>query len=195
MRLGARELWLILLAFVSGLLMVLIQLLLAIPQLIIVGVVTLSAPNMAVPARLVAELLTMVVVVWLYLRFSLAAPMTFAESKLRLFESWSLTKGHVWSLLVVAILVGLMAGAVYVVLTLVGLGGGVAIWQAIPHAPSAEEFFRDPGPWLGDVEGLIGLVAVLMTIGGVALIPVLIAPWAEIYRRLRADSDIPAVFN
>lgn len=63
-------------------------------------------------------------------KFSLAGPMTFAEGRIRIFESWGATKGHFWKLFgcyilagVLGIVVSLLGGAISMALML-GLGGG-----------------------------------------------------------------------
>ena len=49
-----------------------------------------------------------VVLIWLSLRFSLAAPMSFAERNFRLFESWKVTRGNALKLLLVALILVLI---------------------------------------------------------------------------------------
>lgn len=63
-------------------------------------------------------------------KLSFAGPMTFAEGRIRIFESWGATKGHFWSLLgcyVVAGILGIvvsMLGGVISMAIMLGLGGG-----------------------------------------------------------------------
>ena len=128
-----------LLAFVMSILMMILQLVLSIPQIIIVAMLSLQSPQLVLSVRLVMQLFVYGVVIWVSLRLSMAAPMTFAERKLRIFESWELTKGHTLSLLGVGFLISL--------------------------------------------------------IGGTVVTPVAIAPWMEIYRRLRPENDVASVFN
>lgn len=47
--------------------------------------------------------------IWLLVRLSLAVPMTLAEKRIVLFDSFSLTKGHLWPLLGMAIIAGVMS--------------------------------------------------------------------------------------
>ena len=47
--------------------------------------------------------------IWLLVRLSLAVPMTLAEKKIMLFDSFKLTKGRVWPLLGMAIIAGVMS--------------------------------------------------------------------------------------
>ena len=65
--------------------------------------------------------LTLVAVaIWLAVRLSLIVPMTFAEEKIAIKESWAITKGRFWPLLGMAILAGVMS-------ILVGLLGSIVI--------------------------------------------------------------------
>ena len=47
--------------------------------------------------------------IWLLVRLSLAVPMTLAEKRIVLFDSFRLTKGHLWPLLGMAIIAGVMS--------------------------------------------------------------------------------------
>lgn len=62
-------------------------------------------------------------------KFSFAGPMTFNDGRIRIFESWSATKGHFWPLLgcyvvagVLGIVVGLLGGVIAMAVML-GFGG------------------------------------------------------------------------
>lgn len=65
-------------------------------------------------------------------KFSMAAPMTFAEGRIRIFESWSATRGHFWPLLgayILAFVLGLMVsflGSAIAFAVMMMLGGGSA---------------------------------------------------------------------
>lgn len=195
MRLGRQELWLMLLAFVMSILMMILQLVLSIPQIIIVAMLSLQSPQLALSVRLVMQLFVYGVVIWVSLRLSMAAPMTFAERKLRIFESWELTKGHTLSLLGVGFLISLIGGALYLVLTIVGFAGGLSIWHSTPHPENFATFLQDPRHWLANFEGLVLFLGALILIGGTVVTPVAIAPWMEFYRRLRPENDVASVFN
>ncbi len=86
LRFGSQELWLMAVAFVMGLVFFGIGLALAIPQ----AIVNLAMLNSGVGARVAAVVLfTLVreaITIWIWLRLSMALPMTFAQSKFQLFE-------------------------------------------------------------------------------------------------------------
>ena len=195
MRLGGQELWLMLLAFVMTILMGILQLVLGIPQVIIIAVLSLQSPQLAIPVRMVMQLFVYAIVIWVSLRLSLAAPMTFAERKLRIFESWELTKGHTLSLLGVGFLISLIGGVLYLVLAIVGFAAGLSIWRSTPHPENFAIFMQDPRHWLANFEGLVLFIGALILIGGTVITPVAIAPWMEFYRRLRPENDVASVFN
>lgn len=79
----------------------------------------LSAPFLILPAVL-SGLALVAVSAWLAVRLSLVAPMTFAEQKIAIKESWAMTKGRFWPLLGMAVLAGVMS-------MLVGLLGSIVI--------------------------------------------------------------------
>ena len=80
---------------------------------------SMGAPFLILPAVL-AGLGGAAVAVWLAVRLSLVAPMTFAEQKIAIKESWAMTKGRFWPLLGMAVLAGVMS-------MLVGLLGSIVI--------------------------------------------------------------------
>lgn len=78
-------------------------------------------------------LATLGFIVFVAVRLSLAGPMTFAERRLRVFESWSVTRGNFWRLLgayvlaiVLALIVALLALVIYVALAAVTVGGDLS---------------------------------------------------------------------
>lgn len=79
----------------------------------------MSAPFLILPAVL-AGLALAAACVWLAVRLCLVAPMTFAEQKIAIKESWAMTKGRFWPLLGMAVLAGVMS-------MLVGLLGSIVI--------------------------------------------------------------------
>lgn len=78
-------------------------------------------------------LATLGFIVFVAVRLSLAGPMTFAQRRLRVFESWSVTRGNFWRLLgayvlaiVLALIVALLALVIYVALAAVTVGGDLS---------------------------------------------------------------------
>ena len=128
------------------------------------------------------------VTVWAGLRLALAGPMTFAEGRLRYFESWSMTKGRSWKLfwtlfLLGALVVGLEIMVLLVALVPVGvLLGGLAPILKLDAVAGTLALVKWELPL-----ALAGLLLVsLVTAWLRALV---IAPWATVYRALAGETD------
>jgi hypothetical protein len=86
---------------------------------------------------------------WFALKFALAAPMTFAEGRVRFFGSWSLTKGQGWTLfglawLMVLVLFGVSIG--YSIIS--GIIGAIFTGGAITAVMSAPGASQDPSVFM-----------------------------------------------
>ena len=108
--------------------------------------------NSTVPSRCSTWYTTVgavVISVWIAVRLSLAAPMTFAERKLRVFESWKATKGRFWSLFGVYFLAGIMGllvmllGWVVTAAFSMAFGGGMSGFMSLikPDFTSLSGYF------------------------------------------------------
>jgi hypothetical protein len=139
---------------------------------------------------------------WVLLRFSLAAPMTFAERRVRFFGSWELTRGNGWTLfglawlmVLVWIAVGFAYGIVSGVVNALSFGAALASVMASVGAANVAQ-----NPAL--------LLAAWPTLA-LAYIPVLLlqaafngvtqaigqGPWADVYRQLKGSPDVAATFT
>lgn len=129
-------------------------------------------------------------VIWALLRFSLAAPMSFAEKNFRLFESWSLTRGHAFNLLIVAILVAVVlslleAVVVAVFIAVIGSAAGVGVSSGALTEETVRAFFDQPAAtWMPLVAPWLALVALVASVLGAMALAIVTAPWAEAYRQL-----------
>ena len=65
---------------------------------LMVGAAMKTSPAGAVVTVMISYLVVLAVMVWLAVRFSLAAPMTFATRKVQLVSAWRLTRGRFWPL-------------------------------------------------------------------------------------------------
>ena len=194
LRLGPQELWLTLLFLVVSVLAYIVAVIASIGVVLpalIVGLAS-GAQGQSTMAGVFTGfglgLVVVAVLVWLGLRLSLAAPMTFVDRQFRLFESWSVTRGSAWRLLGVAVLCLLMVFVVElivagVVLVAIFASGGPPVWLSDPEAIQAFvsqpplDLLRDVWPWLA-------VVGVVWTLIGSCLIAVFCAPWAAAYRDL-----------
>lgn len=121
--------------------------------------------------------------VWLAVRFSLSAVVTFAERRFALRQGWRLTRGHSWSLLgmavlsgTVTLLIGMLVGlAIFLLMALsVGLGAMVEATFS-PDGPAAH-------PRVYVAEFFIQLVLFP------AFTVLLMAPWVSAYEALRGET-------
>lgn len=196
LRVGSREMWLTLLLLVEQVLAMIVIFVVVLLIVLLTVVVAMSAGEggrmvAGAATAIAASLVALGGVLWLALRLSLAAPMTFVDNQFRLFESWSLTRGQGWGLLGVALLIVvfvigleiLVGGAMVAVIF--GAGGSFATLQG---AGSIEAFLARPPmdilrvawPWLIGLGGVAALFsAVVQT--------VFYAPWAAIHRALTAQ--------
>lgn len=194
LRLGPQELWLTLLFLVVSVLAYIVAVIASIGVVlpaVIVGLAGGPDGQGAMAGVFTAFGLAMAavaVLVWLGLRLSLAAPMTFVDRQFRLFESWSVTRGSAWRLLGVAVLCLLMVIVVELIVAGVVLGaifaaGGPPAWLGDPVAVQAF-FTQPPLELLGRVWPWLAGVGVVWTLIGSCLIAVFCAPWAAAYRDL-----------
>jgi hypothetical protein len=188
LRLSAQELWLALATAVLMILLMLMIFALVVPVAISVAVTAAAvhAGRAAGGGGLligVACGVGVAAIVWALLRLSLALPMSFAERKFLLFESWALTRGQAGKMFLVA----LALLAIVWVLEIVVLGlfwwgvfsfGGLDL-AALPTTPAPELVRRLIPAFL--------LLLPVMAVFGMALLAVMLAPWADIYRQLTRE--------
>jgi hypothetical protein len=148
LRLGGDELrqgLLLLLMFAVGLGAYVAFIMAAIIVGVVVGIVFAVAqhgsasPGMSVAAGgLVLLLVVALLCGWIYVwvRLSLASPLTFATQRVNLFGSWALTRGRFWPLFgayIVSFILGMLVSVVGLVLSLI-LGGLFGGWGAAATA-------------------------------------------------------------
>lgn len=186
LRFGPRELWLVL----TTLVMLLMMLIAYFGAALVLGVVSVAIGVGAAGGA--AGALVMVLIgflfwiglfvgtIWLALRFSMAGVMSFAEMKLRIFESWSFTKGHGWRIF----LVWLAMMAVVVGVSLIAFGGlVVASASAVSNGanPSAALLTQ-----MSQASAPLAMVFLLvMSVVVVGFYVAGTAAWADMYRQLR----------
>ena len=200
LRLGAVELWQ---ALVQLCLMVLVGLaimLAVLGALVVGGVVAMAVmsagvrefqPWMAGGGVLIA-LLIGAVILWLFLRLSMAGPMTFAARNFRLFESWTLTRGQAGRLFLLALLIMLILFAIELAVSLViGLIVAAVVATAAVSLDQAQimAFLEQPGAWLPVLIPLCLFVAAIACLVGGYVFAIVLAPWAEAYRQLSGPAD------
>jgi hypothetical protein len=206
LRLGAQELWVFASLFVLAVVLILIQIAIAIPMAIVFGVAIFGAALSSgqphtetmvglIGARLLIQLVITAASLWVWLRLCLGPVMSFRERQFRLFESWALTKGREWRMLLAMLLVFLIVFCVYLILALLGLAGVVAVVGATPGMSDPQTFFaRPPALWMPSLIPFLAVFAVL----GAVLVGVANAlvygALARMYRQLRPDGEAASAF-
>jgi hypothetical protein len=191
LKLGGDEGRLIVVMFVMGLL---IMLMYAACIALVWGLVSVTY-NASHPLGTVVGILAGVaafcVFVFVMVRLSLAPVMTFAERKIRIFESWGLTRGNFWRLLGMYVMVALIyfgvafgLGMISFVFQMIGFGGMAAM------SGQGDAAMAGAAP-LAIVGAVIGF---LVNMAGAALqLVIMNAPQAAAYRAL-SGTDISSAF-
>ncbi|HEX8233554.1 MAG TPA: hypothetical protein VF559_09455 [Caulobacteraceae bacterium] len=129
----------------------------------------------------IAGLAVLALTLWVFVRFSMAAPMAFADRNFRLLESWPLTRGHAGRLMLLGLLVMAMVIGAYAVLALVV---GASTLMAVFTATALAAFNGGAdGRTVG--AGVIFFFGVFAVLSGY-LWAITVAPWADAFRQLRA---------
>lgn len=196
LRLGARELWLGLLFIVVGIVGFALS-------MIMMGLI---APLVLVAASNDDPLVTMMMVrlgmlpvygvmIFLFVRFCLAFPMTFAESKFRLIESWKMTSGNGWRILLVGLMLfALLIVAEMILILLVVIAAVAVVGAGAVSGGWSEErltafFNQDPTVWMHALLPWIAGAAVVGSLLATLVAVIFTAPWAEAYRQLRGSPE------
>lgn len=119
-------------------------------------------------------------VIWVGVRLLMATPMTFAEHRIAILDSWRLTQGHFWTLFGMSLLAIIFWFMVWLVCTIVG-----AVFIALAGGQEAMENPASLGP--------VALFAFFVTLVVQLLLPTLqvvmiYSPLAEAYRELRDET-------
>lgn len=196
LRIGSRELWLTLLLLVEQVLAMIAIFVIALVVVVLVAVVAVgggeSGHMAAAATAFVACAIAGCLILWVALRLSLAAPMTFADNQFRLFESWSLTKGQGWRLLGVVLLLFVFVIGLEILVGAVAIGVLVAAGGSLTalHGPDAVTAFmaRPPMELLRDLWPLLTTLGILAALFSAVVQAIFFAPWAVIHRALTSQA-------
>ncbi|GAA0623432.1 hypothetical protein GCM10009422_19360 [Brevundimonas kwangchunensis] len=115
LRLGATELRLAVVLVALWALSIVLTFALALCIGVIAAVIAMAAGGGGAGAGIATALIVLVLYLVMiagllafWVKFSFAAPMTFAEGRIRIFQSWKATKGHFWPLLGAYVLAGIL---------------------------------------------------------------------------------------
>lgn len=197
MRVGAAELFYFLFFFGAMICLVLGMVVVLIPLFIIVGIAGAAhAPAIAALFMVAGFVGIFALLIWGLCRLSMVGPMMVDDGRFHLADAWALTRGHVWSLFAIALLLIVMLILIEVVLGVIALVVGFSwLSQAAGGAANLQSFFQKP-----PAEVLSTLAPALM-VGAVVSVPlsgcfnaIIMAPWARAYRELRPPVDVAATF-
>jgi len=199
LRLGAQELWLMLLSIVLVIFMVIVMVVLAVPFGVVGGLAfyALHGSPAGAPASAFIVMLCVLgyagVLLWILLRLSLAGPMTFAAREFRLFESWTLTRGHVGELFALALLlVAAMIGIGIVFNGVLGVLFFGAFGGLFMHPGQLQGFFAQPWQvWASALAPWAAVAIVIVCLLAAAFTAILVAPWAVAWRQLSEGAGAP----
>ena len=149
------------------------------------GLAAAAAGDAAGLIVFVVLLAAVVFFIWLLVRFSLALPITVAEKKFAIFDSWNVTKGHVWGLIGMTLIVIVMAIVVSILTSMIILPlmffSGVGELAAMEGADIGQ-ILSAAGPAI--VISLIynGIISALM-------LAIFYSPYAAAYRDIRGVAE------
>lgn len=137
-------------------------------------------------AGVVVVVVCLLLAIWVATRLSLASAMTFAERRVTLFDSWTLTRGRFWPLLgmwllafVLSIVVSLVATALSYLPAVFAPGGLKALsMHAWPDATSM--------PASGAVIAVLVAQGLIQVVGMAVQLAVATAPGAAAYAQLKS---------
>ena len=186
MRLGSDELRVIVVSVVLGILMGLAGLVCFMAVGMVAGFGTASGQSWMWLVAVLLGLAACALLIWLAVRLSLAIPITVAERRIALFDSFALTKGRTLPLLGMAIivfimtlLVGLLSSIIAMPVTVLS-GGGIEALAAF-EGQSTTAILQQMGP-------MIGAWVVLNALFSSLQLAVMYAPFSAAYRDLK---DLP----
>jgi hypothetical protein len=209
MRVGGQEAWLLASSFVFGLVLFGANFLMSIPLSIITVAATIgqvAASNGSSGAsqamglggglllvRLVGQAIISAVYIWLWLRLSLGVVMSYHERQFRLFESWTLTRGHAWRMFLTMLLVSLMLMAVGIVMGIICVITVIVSVGAVASDPKTF-FSQPPAAWMAAMTPLMVVILIWIVVS-VGLTNALV--WgavARMWRQLSPDADTAKTF-
>lgn len=168
---------------------------------VIIGIVAGASggdsSSVAAAAGLIPVVLWLVLLpllAWLGVKFSLAVPITMAERRIALFDSWNLTKGRFWPLLGMALLAWVMAMVVgllgqMVLMPIFFVTGGPAMITQIETMEATGVF---------DASALFSAMAPTIVVGGVLMsliyalqLIILHTPFSRAYLQIKGQEPTP----
>jgi len=187
LRVGAAELFFLIIVFGASMALGMGMVILIIPFAVIIGIlVATHLIPVAIIVGIVGLVALFLALIYFGMRFSLVGPMLVEDGKFHLFESWTLTRGHVGQLFAIALaMIGIVFICELVVVAVLGAIGAAGLGLAAGGFDHLGAFFGQP---LDQILLRLAPVAIIFIL---ALVPVsggamavFSAPWAHAYRDL-----------
>lgn len=182
LKLGMDEVRVFVVTLVLSLLSMVLLMLLVFAVGIAVGIAQASGTGIAVLAAVIVGLAGVALAIWLAVRLCLAVPITVAEKRIAIFDSFAVTRGRFWPLLGMIVLTGVMViiiGVLSSIITMpLGLMSGLEPWSFGSGSTDIEAMqarFDLSNPWV-IASAVVEAVVYALTVG------VLYAPFAAAYR-------------
>jgi hypothetical protein len=192
MRVGSAEIFLFVFIIAAVIVLMIGAVVVTIPLVIVGGLVAQSAPAGAAVFGIIAVCAVMAGVIYLVLRFSLIGPMMVDDGQFNLGAAWTLTRGKVGSLFLIALLlvVVLLVGEV----VLVGVGFALLGTATVGFTQLRGLFEGPPQAMFAQLGPVLAVLGILWLIFVACLMPIFYAPWARAYRDLK-QNDLAAAFS
>jgi hypothetical protein len=188
LRLGDQEIQVMLVNFVRGLILFLINIASSFVIAMFIIIVRGGGPGAVQVVQSVGEAVVFCLLFWVNIRFSLAGPMTYGQHRFRLFESWELTRGITLRLIAVGVIIFLIGLAVYFGVASLGAAGVIALWRSAPRPADLQTLLaQDPSIWLSVLAPFVSLISLMVLLAGALLTPIGVAPWPHIYQDLLGE--------
>ena len=198
MRVGPAELYLFLLTLAAVFALLIGMLVLIIPIAIVAGILAVAHAAVALVLLIPLAILAVVVLlIYVALRFSLVGPMMVDDGQFRFMESWTLTRGRVGSLFLIALaLLGILLAAELVIGAVILSLGAMTLSSAAGGLQHLPDFFRQsPAEVVMKLAPLLIVISLLAVPITGCFLAIVSAPWARAYRDLKSSPSLAATFS
>ncbi len=187
MRLGMDEVRVFVVTIVIAILYSIAACIAVVAAAVIGGIAISAIEGWGALVMVLAMLAAIAFMIWLAVRWSLAVPITIAQKKFAIFDSFAVTKGRFWPLLgmafiafVMVVIVSLLAGIVAMPISMMG---GMSMFGSMSEDPT--EMFRNfnpTNPWM-IVSSVVNAFVYALTVA------VLYAPFSAAYRDIVGPAE------
>jgi hypothetical protein len=188
LRVGAEEFYVGVLFFGGTIALVVGLIIVMIPIGIVIAIIAVTSHGAAAVFAIVLPIIVLVLLValgFVGLRFAFVGPMIIEDGKFHLFESWTMTRGHVGSLFLIALaLLGVFLVLDIVMLALILALGAGAVGALGGLSQAATLFRQSPQVALMHILPFLAVYLVIMIPVSGCVFAIATAPWARAYRDL-----------